>query len=130
VTEMTEEQKKERSNALRKAYSNATTRLREAHRTEFDELYSAEAEALGVDFTPKPSAEQKAEQQMEKLLHQYPHLREKIVEPEPASDYDPYTDENITAGDHEDQVAGTGTTDDLGDAAPAEPLDREQAQSI
>lgn len=69
----------ERSKALRKAYGNATTRLREEHRDEFDRIYTEEARALGVDYQPKPTAEQKAEAELQVLLQQYPHLRDKIA---------------------------------------------------
>jgi hypothetical protein len=74
----TEEEKAARQAALRKAYSNATTRLREAYRSEFDELYAQEAETLGVNYTPRPTPEQKAEQEVQALLEKYPHLRDKI----------------------------------------------------
>lgn len=69
----------ERSKKLRKAYGNATTRLREAHRDEFDSLYSQEAESLGVEYTPRPSAEQKALQQLQALLDEYPQLRGQVA---------------------------------------------------
>lgn len=71
--------KTERGKKLRQAYTNATTQLREAHREEFDNLYAKAAEALGVDYTPRPSAEQKAEEQISTLLDEYPHLRERLL---------------------------------------------------
>lgn len=72
--------KTERSSALRKAYGNATTRLREEHRAEFDALYSQEAEALGVDYTPKPTPEQKAAAEIDDLLERFPTLRDRFTE--------------------------------------------------
>lgn len=74
----TEEQKTERANKLRKAYSNATTRLRESYRAEFDSLYVQEAQQLGVNYTPKPSPEQKAEQELRALLEAHPGLRDRM----------------------------------------------------
>lgn len=73
-----ETDKSERSNKLRKAYGNATTRLREQYRTEFDALYSQEAEALGVDYTPRLTPEQKAQQEFDALLEQYPNLAQRV----------------------------------------------------
>lgn len=68
-----------RATLLRKAYGAATTRLREQYRTEFDALYSQEAEALGVDYKPRPTPEQQAEQQLAELFEKFPHLREKVA---------------------------------------------------
>jgi len=69
----------ERAGLLRKAYGAATTRLREQYRSEFDALYSQEAEALGVDYKPRPTPEQKAEQDLAELLAKFPHLRDKVT---------------------------------------------------
>lgn len=80
TTEGTESADEKRSSLLRKAYGAATTRLREQYRTEFDALYSQEAEALGVEYTPRLTAEQKAEQQMQALLAEFPHLAEKVAQ--------------------------------------------------
>lgn len=69
----------ERGKLLRKAYGNATTELRENYKSEFQDLYTKHARALGVDYTPRPSAEEKAEQELQALLAAHPHLREKIA---------------------------------------------------
>lgn len=68
----------ERGTALRKAYGTANTRLREAHREEFDNLYAEAAAELGVEYTPRLTAEQKAEQEFSALLREYPHLASKV----------------------------------------------------
>lgn len=73
----TEAQTAERKDALRKAYGQATNTLRDTHRDEFNKLYSEAAAALGVEWSPRPTEEQRAEQQFEELLNQYPHLRER-----------------------------------------------------
>jgi hypothetical protein len=69
----------ERGTLLRKAYGAATTALREKHRDEFEALYVEEAQKLGVDYKPKPTAEQKAEQELRDLLEKFPHLRETLT---------------------------------------------------
>ena len=73
----------DRNALLKKGYSNATSRLREENREEFDRLYVEEAKKLGVVYTPKPSAEQKAKQDIEDLLAKFPHLRDQLVNGEP-----------------------------------------------
>lgn len=83
VTEQTEDQV--RKNLLRKAYTNATQALREAHREDFDRLYQEHADALGVDWHPRPNAEQKAQAQFEELVTAYPYLLDRVrpaTEPE------------------------------------------------
>jgi hypothetical protein len=75
----TEQEQQDRASKLRKAYTNAQASLRTIHRDEFDRLYQEEAQKLGVDYTPKPSAEQKAEEQINTLLSEYPHLRERLL---------------------------------------------------
>lgn len=69
----------ERSTLLRQAYGAATARLREGHREEFDQFYAEEAQKRGVDYTPRLTPEQKAEQEFLRLLEQHPHLREKAA---------------------------------------------------
>lgn len=68
-----------RSEALRKAYGAATARLREEHREEFERLQVEEAKRLGFDYKPKPTPEQKAEEDLRALLTQFPGLRDKIA---------------------------------------------------
>lgn len=68
-----------RQQALNKAYSAASARLREEHRKQFDALYVEEAAKLGVEYKPKPTEEEKAEQQLRELLAQHPNLRSKIA---------------------------------------------------
>jgi hypothetical protein len=72
----------DRANALRAAYGEATTTLREKHRTEFDALYVAAARKRGVDYKPKPTPEQKAEAELDELLTKYPHLKDKVLKGE------------------------------------------------
>ena len=69
----------DRNALLKQAYSISTSRLREENRAEFDRLYIEEAAKLGVTYTPKPTPEQKAKQELEDLLAKFPHLRESLV---------------------------------------------------
>lgn len=72
-------EEKERAEALRKAYSAATKRLREENRDTFTKLYIEEAKKLGVDYKPKPTEEEKAEAQLAEILAAHPHLRDKVA---------------------------------------------------
>ena len=69
----------DRNALLKQAYSISTSRLREENRAEFDRLYIEEAAKLGVTYTPKPTPEQKAKQELEDLLAKFPHLRDSLV---------------------------------------------------
>ncbi len=79
LAEVPPEGEEDRKTLLRKAYSNATQRLREGHKQEFQSLYAEEAKALGVEWTPRLTEAEKAEAQFEQLLIDYPHLREKVT---------------------------------------------------
>jgi hypothetical protein len=71
--------KEDRSKALRKAYGEATTALREKHKDEFEDLYEQRAKANGVtDYERRLSPEQKAERDLAALLEAHPHLRDKV----------------------------------------------------
>lgn len=76
----TDDDKKARADALRKAYGQANSELRETHRDEFEKLYVKHAKAAGVDYTPPPSKEQKAEAELAALLAANPALKAKLVE--------------------------------------------------
>lgn len=67
-----------RKTALRTAYGQATKRLREAHREEFNTLYSEAAKENGVEWSPRPTEEQQAEALFDDLLVKYPQLRERV----------------------------------------------------
>lgn len=68
-----------RNAALRKAYGAASQDLREAHRDEFDKFYEVRAQEAGVEWHPKPSAEQKAEQEFRRLLAEHPEVAERVL---------------------------------------------------
>lgn len=65
---------------LRAAYGAATKRLREENLDRFNELRAEESTRLGVDWKPRPTAEQKAEAELEALLATHPNLAEKLAD--------------------------------------------------
>src|SRR5262245_7891697 len=79
VPERTEQQERER--LLNQAYGAAQSRLRGAHKDEFNGYYSEEAASRGIEWSPKLSPEQKAERDMRELLAEFPHLAELLREP-------------------------------------------------
>lgn len=70
----------EREKKLRKAYGQATAELRGRYQMEFNTLYAKYAKELGVDWHPRLTPEQRAEAQLEMLLADYPHLRDRLAE--------------------------------------------------
>lgn len=58
------------------ARSAAASRLREAHRSEHDEYLADEMQYRGVDWKPKPTPEEKAKADLEKIYAEYPHLKD------------------------------------------------------
>lgn len=72
----------DRDKRLQKAYTSATQQLRDNHRDEFNDLYSKYAEEQGVEWKPRLTPEQKAEAEYDRLLEQYPHLRDRGAEVE------------------------------------------------
>jgi len=72
---MTEEDRKAR---LRAAYGRATQELREKHRGEFHTLYQTAAANAGVEWHPRLTAEQRAEQEFDTLVTQFPHLLNRV----------------------------------------------------
>lgn len=65
----------------RKAYTNATTLLREEHRKRFEELREQESQKLGVPYKRRPTASEKAEEKLRALLAEHPELRERVAPP-------------------------------------------------
>lgn len=58
------------------ARSSAASRLREAHRSEHDEYLADEMQKRGIDWKPKPTPEEKAKADLEKIYAEYPHLKD------------------------------------------------------
>lgn len=72
--EVTEEKRAEQK-ARAAARSTAASRLRQAHREEHDKYLAEEMAAQGIDWKPKPTPEQKAKQDLERIYAEFPHLR-------------------------------------------------------
>lgn len=70
----------DRKTALRKAYTEATSALREKHQQEFNSLYEQKAKDKGVEWSPKPTAEERARQEMEGLMKAHPELAAEFAE--------------------------------------------------
>jgi len=71
--------KEKRDKALRTGYNLAEKDLKENHRDEFNRLREAHTKALGYEWTPPKTAEEKAAEEMDALLSAFPHLRERIA---------------------------------------------------
>lgn len=76
----TKADKKKRADALRKAYGQANTELRETYRDEFEALYVKHAAANGVAYTPPPSKAEKARLALAELLAANPDLKKELVD--------------------------------------------------
>lgn len=68
--------------AVKKAYSEATTALRLAHRDEFNADVKTRAKALGHDWTPRPTAEEKRRAEFKRMLDEDPTLAEVVTGPD------------------------------------------------
>lgn len=68
-----------RDAAVKKAYSEATTALRLAHRDEFNADVAKRVKAAGFEWTPRPTEEEKREAKVRALLAEDPTLIEKIT---------------------------------------------------
>jgi len=67
-----------RDEVVRRAYSKAGTTLREKYREEFNGLVKKYAEDEGVDWSPKKTKEEKAQEEFARLLEEYPHLADAL----------------------------------------------------
>jgi len=70
----------------RAAYSAAETRLREAHHDEFRALVKEEADKRGVTYVFRKTDEERAAEQMRRLLADHPNLIEQVTgTPQPSA---------------------------------------------
>jgi len=67
------------ANKRRQAYTVATTRLREAHRDEFNKFQQEEAARLGIDWKPRPTEQEKAAATLQRIIREFPDLAEKVT---------------------------------------------------
>lgn len=68
----------DRKDALRKAYGQATNDLREKYPEDFATFYSERAKALGQEWHPRLSPEQKAAQEFDRLVAEFPFLADRL----------------------------------------------------
>ena len=68
-----------KNKAMGEARSAAQSALIELYRAEFNELVRKQAAKRGYDWTPAPTAEEKAEAEAKALLEQFPHLKAKLL---------------------------------------------------
>ncbi len=73
-------EQKSKDSLQREAYGAATKRIREDNRDTFNLYMQEEMKARGLDWTPKPTAEQKAEAQLQALLAEHPGLADNLAE--------------------------------------------------
>jgi hypothetical protein len=79
MTETTPDTQAEDSKVLtRKAYSQATSRLREAHRDEFNQYMAEEATKLGFEWSPRLSPQEKALKDVQAILAEHPDLADRV----------------------------------------------------
>lgn len=68
------------SDLRRQAVAAADKRLREAHRDEWLGFAQQEAQARGVEYKPRPTPEEKAAAELDRLLAEHPELRERLAQ--------------------------------------------------
>lgn len=57
-----------KQDAVKRAYAEATTALRETHRDEFNADVKQRVKGYGFDWDPKPTAEEKAKAEIARLI--------------------------------------------------------------
>jgi hypothetical protein len=68
-----------RAEAKRKAYSAATTRFRKENPSEWNRVLKDEYAKVGIEWNPKPTEEERAAAEIERLLAEHPDLRTKFT---------------------------------------------------
>lgn len=63
----------------RKAYTNAETALKAKYNEEFRALVTAEATKLGVTYAFRKTKAERAAEQVQNLLNEFPELREQFA---------------------------------------------------
>lgn len=68
-----------RQKAIEKAKYDATRTVVDSNKDQWNSLVQSNLASVGIDWTPPLTAEQKAEQQLQALLSEFPHLRDSAV---------------------------------------------------
>lgn len=74
----TPDSEKSKDTKMREAYSAATKRVREDNREVFNKYMTEEAKARGIDWTPKPTAAEKARAEFQRLLSEHPEFASEV----------------------------------------------------
>lgn len=74
-TEAEKKAAKERADKLAKSHVQAMTTLQANHLSEYNTLRQEAAQALGVEWVPPLTKEQKAALDLEEIYSEFPHLR-------------------------------------------------------
>lgn len=75
VPNQTEE---DRDKIIRASYTAAGRRLRDEHHDEFIQYQIEECKTRGLDWKPRETPEQRAASEFDRLLAEYPHLRDRL----------------------------------------------------
>lgn len=81
----------ERQALINKADSAAYRALRKAHQQEFNQHKQKAAAELGLDWTPRASAEERARKQINALLSEHPELQAELAAALTKGEVDPAT---------------------------------------
>ena len=70
----------DRDAVLRETYVIATRRLRKAHLAEFNNYRVEEAKKRGIEWSPPLTADEKAREELDRLLAEHPTLLEDLAD--------------------------------------------------
>lgn len=76
----------ERNKNLNAASNAASKRLKEENLDTWNKYMAEEATRRGEEWKPKPTQEQKAEEEFLRLLREHPHLADSLTKPDPVDD--------------------------------------------
>lgn len=79
TAEMSEEDKRK---AMTEIYTKAESMLKEAHKAEFNEMRKKLAAERGIEWSPRPTAADRAEEQVRKLISENPSLAARLGIPD------------------------------------------------
>ena len=86
ATPTTTTDEEDREKIIRAAYTAANRRIREAHHEEFIEYQIAECHLRGLEWKPRETPEQRAASEFDRLLTEYPFLRDRLPLDGPAEE--------------------------------------------
>lgn len=72
-----------RDDAIRKSYHAALKGLKDMYPDDFNKLRTQAAARLGYEWLPKPSAVERAREELRRILLEHPELVDEIMQDEP-----------------------------------------------